>query len=309
MSPKSPQEILRKIHFYRAVTRPDEDGSPTPFDPATALHHIEQLEFSREGRYLSIGDSTLCCWVHRTDPPPRFRFGHIRRTGLPLVEKPDGHLDDLQIPDESGLVDLIHVVAFENNIIGADFNFYGPRAGRLGQYLSTKCREQCGPVSFEPLVRPDVVAALRRLGAIRLFRLKIRSSFVPNIAEASEDLASAFEAARRVGGAEEVDLVLAPKKHSRGGRLRDGLSHIAQRLAGDPDLQEAASIFKVGGLRADTGEPSEVDILRDHLVAEERIMRQTERGRSLHERSAYDAIIRAYTGLESELVRATSVGS
>ena len=104
-----------------------------------------------------------------------------------------------------------------------------------------------------------------------------------------------------------MDLVLAPKKHSRGGRLRDGLSYIAQRLAGDPDLQEAASIFKVGGLRADTGEPAEVDILRDILVAEERIMRQTERGRSLHERSAYDAIIKAYTGLEGELSQAAGI--
>ena len=309
MSPKSPRKISRKIHFYRALLAGlDEDGSPTPFDPATALHHIDQLDFSPEGRYLDIGDTTLCCWVRRADPPQKFRFGHIRRTGLPLVEIRGGRLDDLEIPDDSGLVEVIHVVVFENGIIGADFNFYGPRVGRLGQYLNTTCG-LCDPVAFEPLVRPDVVAALRRLGTIRLFRLKIRSSFAPNIAVASEDLASVFEAAGRVGEAEEVDLVLAPKKHSRGGRLWDGLSDIAQRLAGDPDLQEAASIFKVGGLRTDTGEPAEVDILRDLLVAEEQIMRHTKRGRSLDERSAYDAIIKAYTGLESELSKASSVGT
>ena len=87
MSPKSPRKISRKIHFYRALTGLDEDGSATPFDPATALRYIDQLDFSPEGRYLDIGETTRCCWVRRTDPPQRFRFGHIRRTGLPLLEK------------------------------------------------------------------------------------------------------------------------------------------------------------------------------------------------------------------------------
>lgn len=309
MSPKSPRKISRKIHFYRAFTNMDEDGNPTLFDSAIALRHIDQLEFSPEGRYLDIGDTTLCCWVRRADFPQKFRFGHIRRTGLPLVEKRGGHLDDLEIPDDSGLVEVIHVVMFEGGIVGADFNFYGPRVGRLGQYLNTKCRGLCDPVAFEPLLRLDVMAALRRLRTIRLFRLKIRSSFAPNIVAVSEDLASVFEAASRVGEAEEVDLVLTPRKHSRGGKLSDGLSRIAQRLAGDPDLPEAASIFKVGGFRTDTGEPEEVDILRDLLVAEEQIMRHTERGRSLDERSAYEAIMKAYAGLESELSKAPSVGT
>ena len=136
MSPKSPRKISRKIHFYRALLAGlDEDGSPTPFDPATALHHIDQLDFSPEGRYLDIGDTTLCCWVRRADPPQKFRFGHIRRTGLPLVEIRGGRLDDLEIPDDSGLVEVIHVVVFENGIIGADFNFYGPRVGRLARTI------------------------------------------------------------------------------------------------------------------------------------------------------------------------------
>ena len=115
MSPKSPQKISRKIYFYRALTDLDEDGSPTPFDPTAALRHIDQLEFSAEGRYLDTGDTTLCCWVHRTGPPQQFRLGHIRRTGLPLVEE-RGRLADLQIPDDSGLVEVIHIVVFEDNI-------------------------------------------------------------------------------------------------------------------------------------------------------------------------------------------------
>ena len=250
-----------------------------PFDPTDALRHINQLGFSAEGRYLDNGDTTLCCWVHRTGPPQQFRLGHIRRTGLPLVED-RGRLADLEIPDNSGLVEVTHIVVFEDNIIGADFNFYGPRVGRLGQYLRAKCLGLCGPVAFEPLLRRDVEAALRRLRSVRLFHLKIRSSYAPSMAKVNEDLAATFEAASRVGGVEEVELTLTPKRYSRGSRL-SGLLRTTLSLAGDPDLQEAASIFKVRGPRTDTGELAEVDILRDQLIAEEQIMRHTKRGAAL----------------------------
>ena len=196
---------------------------------------------------------------------------------------------------------------FKDNIIGADFNFYGPRIGRLGRYLNAKCRDQCDHVSFEPLLRRDVEAALQRLGSIRLFHLKIRSSYAPNMAKVNADLAAAFEAAARAGRAEEVDLTLTPSRHSRRGSLSDFLHRGIPRLAADPDLREAASIFKVRGPRTDTGETSEVDILRDQLVSEEQIMRQTERGRSLDERSAYEAIMKAHAGLERELSEAATV--
>ncbi len=276
------------------------------FDPTDALCHIDRLGFSAEGRYLGTGDTTLCCWVHRTDHPQQFRLGHIRRTGLPLVEE-HGRLTDLRIPIDSGLVEVTHVVVFENNIIGADFNFYGPRVGRLSRYLHAKCRGLCGPVSFEPLLRSNVEAALRRLKSIRLFHLKIRASYAPYMPRVNEHLTATFESAGQLGGVEEVDLILTPKRYSRSGRLR-GLLRDTLRLAGDPDLQEAASIFKVRGSRTDTGEMAEVDILRDQLVAEELIMRQSRRGRSLHERSAYEAIMKAYDSLKEELSVAASVG-
>ena len=307
MPPKSSQTIQRKIYFYRANTDLDEDGSPTTFEPTAALRHIHELDFSTQGRYLNAGDVTLCCWVRRTDPPQQFRFGHIRHTGLPLVEN-RGRLADLRIPEDSGLVEVTHLVVFEGNIVGADFNFYGPRVGRLGGYLGAKSGGRCDPVSFEPLVRRDVEDALQRLGALRLFHLKIRSSYASDMAAVDDSLAAAFEAAAQAGGAEEVELILTPKRYSRRGHLSDRFRRTILRLAGDPDLREAASIFKVRGPRVDTGEMSEVDILRDHLVAEEQIMRHTKRGRSLDERSAYGAIMKAYDGLRRELSAAATVG-
>ena len=316
MSPKrkkTPPEISRKIHFYRAVTDPAGDEDPTPFDPpfdpTGALNHINQLGFSAGGRYLAGAEgNTLCCWVHRPDPPQQLRLGYIRRSGLPLVEE-RGRLDDLQIPINAGLVEVIHIVVFKDNIVGADFNSYGPRIGSLARYLGAKCPGQCGPVKFEPLLRGDVEAELRRLESIRLFRLKISSSYTPDMAEADQDLAGSFATGGRIGGAAEVEVILTPTRRSRSDSLSRALIDITRRMVGSRAVRDAASIFKVKGRRADTGAPVEVDLLHDQLIAEEQIMRQTERGRSLDERSAYEAITRAYGNLKRELTQASSVGT
>ena len=61
-------------------------------------------------------------------------FCQIRRTGLPQLEQA-GTVSDLKIADNAGLVEAVHVVFFPDNIVGADFNFYGPRLSRLGYYL------------------------------------------------------------------------------------------------------------------------------------------------------------------------------
>lgn len=300
-----PPSIARKIYFYRAITDLDADERPTPFDPTAALRHIDDLPFSEQGRYLDAGDATLCCWVDQVDHPQQFRLGHIRRTGLPLVED-RGRLADLQIPNNSGLVEVIHIVVFGDNIIGADLNFYGPRVKRLTWYLHAKSRGLSGPVVFEPLLRRDVEDELQRLKGIRLFHLRIRSSYAPNVATVDKDLATAFEAAGRAGRAEEVELLLRLKRYSRG-YLSDHIRRATLRLAAEPDLRGEATVFKVKGTRSDTDEPAEIDILRDQLIAQEQIMRHSARGRSLDHRSAYEAIMRAHATLERELSEAASV--
>lgn len=294
-----PQRVERKIYFYRADVGTDDGGRPLPFNPTAGLRHINGLPFTAAGRYLDEGDMRLCCWVDRPNPRQRFRLGQIRRSGLPQVEQ-SGNLSDLQIPANSGLVEAIHVVAFANNIVGSDFNFYGPRMSRLSLYLHEKAAGRCPEVTFEPLLRQDVAAELDRLREIRMFHLKIRASYATTVAQAQQDLGAAFEAAARAGNAEELEIVLKPRKYSRNA-LADRMLRAARTLARRGDLRTEASKFAVKGVRADTGEIEVVDILRDQLIARKEILRQSERGRALDSGSAYEAIERAFGELEEEL--------
>ena len=297
--------VKRNIYFYRAHVGTDGSGEPLPFDLTPALRNINSLPFLPTGRYLDDGDSRLCCWVDRADPEQRFRLGQIRRSDLPLVEN-QGNLQDLAIPQDSGLAEAIHVVLFQDNIVGSDFNFYGPRLSRLSHYLSAKASPWCPDVTFEPLLRQDVEDQLDRLQDIRLFHLKIRASYATIVAEADSDLGAAFGAAARAGSAQQLEIVLRPEKYSRDSLSRRMLDTV-RRLIRRPDLRTEASKFQIKGVRSDTNAVEIVDVLRDQLITSKAIMRQSERGRALNKWAAYGAIEEAFDELKGDLISAAGV--
>src|SRR6266545_3516700 len=159
--------VERKIYFYRVEVPAETGADRADFNVRPVLQHIEGLPFTPEGRYLEGAErNATCCWVDRVRPPQRLRIANVRRSGLPQVER-GGRLSRLDIPAESGLVEQIHVVWFPQGIIGSEFNFYGPRLSRLGRYLAVKALDMCPELSFEPLLREDIVQQLMRLGDVR----------------------------------------------------------------------------------------------------------------------------------------------
>lgn len=298
--------VERRIYFYRVYAGTDDGGRPTAFDPAPALARVDGLPFTARGRYWQDDDgNAMCCWVDRAEASHRLRFGHIRRSGLPQVER-HGTLSPLNISAAAGLVEQVHVVFFPDQIIGSEFNFYGPRIPRLAHYLAAKAGDCCAALAFEPLLRQDVAEQLDHLRDLRLLRLRIRASYAARVAQADRDLGSAFAAAQRAGEAEELEIVLKSLPHSRNflaGHLLDAI----KRLAGLADLRTEVSRFDVKGLHAQTGRVEELDILSDQLIAKEQIICQDRRTRALDANSAYAAIERAYLELRDQLTRAAGV--
>jgi hypothetical protein len=298
--------VERRISFYRVCAGLDDAGRPLPFDPGPALVRLERLPFTEKGRYLPADERNVtCCWVDRAVPLHRLRFGYIRRSGLPQVER-RGQLTPLHIPATSGLVEQVHVVFFAGGIVGSEFNFYGPRIPRLAQYLAAKApRDGCAALAFEPLLRQDVAEQLDHLRDIRLLRLRIRPSYAAQVARADRDLGSAFEAAGRAGKAEEMEIVLKALPHSRH-PLAEQLLDAVKRLARFADLRSEVSRFDVKGLHSETGRVEELDLLSDQLIATGKIICQ-DRTRALNPESAYAAIEHAHHELRDQLALAAGV--
>jgi len=303
---KAPSTLERKIYFYRANIGKNENGEPLPFDPTQALATINQLPFTdTNGRYLvGLDGEVLCGWVDNSTLP-RMRFGLIRRSGLPQIEQ-YGNLSDLNIATDAGLVEPIHVVFFPDNIIGVDFNFHGPRLSRLGYYLNIKCGNQNFNGTFDPLLRNDVVSQLDRFGDIRLFDLKIRSSYAAQVRQADEDLGAAFESALRVGDTDELEIIIRPAKMGRAS-MKERLINIAKSLSGAGLFRSEASKFFIKGKCEDTSKVELIDLLHDQLIKKKQIIRMGERSRALDMNSAYSAISVAYEELKDELKTAPSI--
>lgn len=297
MARRKPGEVSRKVYFYRIDPGQDEDGQPRHFDVGRVFKHVGKLSFDAGERYLEEPDgNATCCWV---DDARHIRMANVRRSGLPHVEQ-RGKLKPLTIPATSGLVEETPLVFFPQNIVGVAFNFYGPRVSRLAKYLALKAAGVCPPVTFEPLLRPDVTEQLKRLGDIRLFQLKIRASWAATLAEANDDLATTFRVAADAGDAEEVELVLRPKRNSRK-PLATKLLRAVRRIVGLHGLHEEASKFVVRGLDEETHKVEELDLLKDQLVSKKTIVLADERSRALSPASAYEAIEEAHSDLKEQL--------
>ena len=305
-----PLTIDRKIHFYRADIGEDGGGRPLIFDPAPALTAIDGLPFldGPTGRYLVDNDgNAMCAWPAAHRAPQSLRFCQIRRTGLPQLERA-GTVSDLNIAADAGLLETVHVAFFADNIVGADFNFYGPRLSRLGYYLRLKSGNRVPLAMFNPLLRNDMAEQLDHLTELRLFDLKVKGSYVETIRKADASLGDAFAANARVldGDVDELELVLKPSKETR----HDALSRLGgalKTLARGRELRDNAQRFQVKGKHDGTGRVETIDLLHDQLISRKQVLRIGERSRAINADLAFEAISAAHDELGDYLRRAASL--
>lgn len=294
------ETLSRKIMFFRADVGRDKGGKPFVFEAQPVMEHIETLPFNpAAGRYLSEPDgNALCVFPERNRKA--LMMCRIRRSGLPRVELA-GSISELDIDDDAGLMEATHVVFFEENIVGIEYNHYGPRSGSLVRYMSSKCGHLARSLALHPILRNDVAMELSRLQEIRLLELRILPSYQGAVREADESLAAAFAASESVfGGQRELSIVIKPEKETRT-RALDRLIGPVARLAEGRDIRDHATCFQVRGRCSDTMYVETIDLLKDRLVANARVECVTGRSRTVVSGSAYDAIEEAFNGLSDEL--------
>ena len=207
-------DVERRIHFYRADCGADKSGKRIPFTPDAALEYIDGLDFASfaasGGRYYDEEENVYCSWVESTT---RVQFAVIRRDALPTIEE-KGIRKALNLSATAGLVEAIHVRIFPDNIVGFDFNFYGPRLSRFGRYLNAVASGHCDPVVFEPLLRQDISSDLQDGKELHMFSLRIRRSEVDVVKAIDKSLGNAYAAIMGLTAAEELEVVVRPKPYS-----------------------------------------------------------------------------------------------
>jgi hypothetical protein len=291
-----PATIDRSIHFYRADTGSDDTGRPLPLDVDETLAAVEALPFvplEQGGRYLAQPEGEdLCAWVDATARPQRLRLARLRRNALPQSEM-GGRLSAVRLAAGAALYEAVHMLFLPSNIIGVEYNFYGPRPTRLPGYLESVVGALPTPFSMEQILRHDAAEQLDRQRGLRLLDLRIRPSYAATVAEADSSLGAALSAAAGVGRADVVGVVLQADPRDRSARLAQGLLEGARRLARRSDLRDNATGFKVRGVASD-GRVEPIDVLSDALVSVQQVTRLAANTRAVDPESAYAAVRQAY---------------
>jgi hypothetical protein len=229
-------------------------------------------------------------------------LGNVRRSDLPQVEQ-GGKLKGLQLSKDEGLSEQMHVVFFDDNIVGADFNFYGPRMSSLATYLKIKAQAPTA-LNFDPLLLQDIGPLIDQINEVTLFQLRIRPSFMEEVERADQDLHSAFEAAQRVSDAGDIEVVVRIKPYSRDGKLRKGLKAITNKLRRRSDLSSQVSKFVLGGRDSGGHRVEDVDILKNMITASKKVLKSGARTKAVNAESAFEAIAEAKHELRDEIAKA-----
>lgn len=291
-----PPTVDRSIHFYRADTGTGEDGRPTPLDVDAVLAAVEALPFAprdRGGRYLPQADGEdLCAWVDAGVSPQRLRLARLRRNALPQAEMA-GRLSDVTLARGAALYEAVHLLFLPDNVIAAEFNYYGPRPTRLPGYLEALLGNLPTPFVMEQILRQDAAEQLDRQRGLRLVDLRVRPSYAATVARAEESMGAALDAAARVGGADVVGVVLQAAPRTRAARLGGGVLAGVRRLARRSDLRENATRFEVNGVGPD-GLVEKINVLSDSLVSVQQVTRVGRTSRAVDRESAYVAVAAGY---------------
>lgn len=305
-----PRDTERKVYFHHAQVGFNEDGSAISYDPEPALRYIdEELSFENGDRYHGSGQEVTSCWVDGIDGQIRIRLGKVRRADLPSIEE-RGQMSPLELSEDEGIVEQVHMVFFPNGIVGMLFNFYGPRMARLRTYLKRKHPGTPHSLEIDPLLRQDVVKQLERFGRIRILRLKVLKPFLARLEDADHSLYETFRTIAELSEAEQYELVLRPRPYERSwidrGDLLDRVKSLAGMVSGDPNVREEVTGFKVKGFDTESESIDQLDILSDKLVRKKTVVRLGDRSRSIERDSAYAAINEAYEELQEELEAAAA---
>lgn len=298
--------VTRKIHFYKIYAGNNMAGEPLEYDVKTALEAIGKLSFQTADRYLKDEEDgfEICCWVDGLDSPCKVTFGKIKRDDFPQIER-EGILTDLSVPEESGLVECVHVVFFPNNIVGIEYNFDGPRIARISEYLHAKSQNACPQVPvFEQLLQRDAIKKLEQMQVVKQFKLKVRESLFGAVKQADEDLENAFQAARGLGQAKEIELILSVGRGK--GTLGAKVLNIAKKLISLKNENYDVISGQIKGCD-ETGKVEIIDLLNAKLVAEKCIPRPSANINASQSELFYSAIEEAYKELKDQLIDSLGV--
>ncbi len=281
------QTLFRRVYFFRVERFSDiMHGLPD------ALRRIGNLDFDDAGRYKLDPASgiRLSAYPDTISYPLKIRFGKIRRNGLPQVEQA-GDLQTLALKEDEGLIDICHIVIFEDGCVAAEWNPDAPKLAAFASYMFEKGKLNTAP-KFLSLLERDIVEVIRNLDSVRVLEIDLPPDAINLAKEADKNLAAAVEATAAVGATKRTALTLTADKPT--GKLLNLALKLAEIVKSRPQESQALNSLSVRGYQSGSKTARYIDILESKLVSGDYFPRTSERSRSLRSDETYKILENLY---------------
>lgn len=287
--------VGRKVYFFRI-------GHFAQFKEVLpgAFQRIENLPFTDEGRYQKDNESSsrICVFPDSLSYPLRIRLGRTRRSLLPDVER-EGQLKMLELHENEGLIDVCHIVFFEDGFVAAEFNYDGPKISKLSKYIYAKGYNLPGAPQFLPLFERNISDVISALDNVKVVDLTVPPSAAAMLRQADNDLASAVEVCASAGASKKVSLSLVSDLKTS--KLHQLSKKLASMIGLGTINRDEVDTLRVTGFSNGSTKPKFIDLLEEKLVTVEMFRRSTSRSRSINSDQAYDLIERCYAERRDKL--------
>lgn len=289
-------DILRRVYFYRAFFK--KDGSESNLE--SIFNHINSLPFTNDGRYFKLdGGNLRSMYVEHSELPFKGIFGTIRKAGLPLLEEM-GTTSPLDLPPDAGLYEPMHFMIFPNNVIGFEYNFYGPRINGLKEYLPKKAPNLVDEVELIPLMRTDITELISRMGEIKLFRIGVHRNMGDHLRIINDNLHDAFNKLKEADYSEVIEISLRSQKYSRRSINIPFINRLPNFLTEAKDDVDTA-IIKAENTSNENNAVDTFDLLQQYLLTTKSVSKIDDSHRSVNPESMFNAISDAYDELRGEI--------
>lgn len=291
--------VLRKVYFFKI-----EHFSEIKESLPGAIDRIAKLPFDDDGRYRldPLSQMRLCAFPDSDAYPLKIRFGKTRRDALPQIEHA-GSLKTLELQENAGLIDISHVMIFEDGFVAAEWNHEGPKLAQLSPYFFEKGKLN-SPPKFLILMERDIVEVVNNIVSVRVLEIEVPPDAAELAREADENFYTAIKATEALGATKRIALKLTSDDGA--GKLRNLARRFAQIVKDRPHERERFNGLSINGYDASSRLRRFVDILENKLVSSEVFTRTSARSRSIDSDDAYRVVERAYIENRNKLQTAAT---
>lgn len=284
--------LTRTIHFYRIYTHVDEHGRLERFNAAETCETVAEIQGTDERYITDKNEIDTTCWLDEPNDNDRLVMATIKRKDFPLRERKTGERGTLEMLADEGLAEIAHVRLLPNNIIGVDYNHYGPRATRLRYFLQEKAPELYRHLKIKAIVDRDTLALLADLNSFKRLDVRLSEQTMHRLPDNAQHYMQSLRGLFNIAGGDMLEFSVGTEARTDRLEVENARQFALYLYENRGHLGEHSKVLVHG--YAANGKKIELDLLSDKVVSEQRVLRMDGRSRTVDSKDAFRAIGHAY---------------